>query len=270
MGEPLVAASQPIDVAVVASKSDARLRYLLEDDPNRGETYELVGGFVNYADSPAVDLLAAHDVPVECRDVHEFYDERGADLSDMDVREEFDALTAETLAGYDPDLVVLSGYLHILTAPVLDRFFPRIVNIHHADLTIRDESGAPVYTGLRSVEDAVRDGKTTTRETTHVVTEAVDRGPLLARSRPFDVHRDLVESALDRGAENVLDAYVYAHRAWMLREGGGRTLAKTIELIADGRVTIENRETYVDGEPGYYQLGTDSRRAAAPDAGDRG
>lgn len=269
MGDPLVAASRPVEVAIVTSKSDTRLRYLLEDDPNRGEKYDIVCGFANYADSSAAALLEDHGIDVVRRDIHDFYDDRGADIGDMDVRAEFDARTAETLATYDPDLVVLSGYLHILTTPMLDRFFPRIVNIHHGDLTVRDQSGEPVYTGLTSVEDAIRNGDSTTRETTHVVTEAVDRGPLLVRSRPFDVHRDLVESALDRGDEDVFDAYVYAHRKWMLREGGGRTLAKTIELLADGRVTFENGETDIDGERGFYQLGTGIVGVASPDVGER-
>ncbi|MFB6155813.1 MAG: formyltransferase family protein [Haloferacaceae archaeon] len=257
--EPLVDADadRPIRVAVLASEGDARLRYLLEDDPDHGETYELVGGFVNAGESAAADLLEDHGVPVETRDIHDFYDERGAPLSDMDVRRAFDERVAETLAGYDPDLVVLSGYLHVVTAPVPDRFFPRIVNVHHGDLTVRDESGEPVYTGLNAVEDAVRAGEASTHETTHLVTEDVDRGPLVARSRPFTIHRDLVADVRERGAEDVLSAYVYAHRAWMIREGGGPTLAKTIDLVADGRVAYDPDEgaTYVDGRRGYYQLG---------------
>lgn len=270
MADPLVCAERPIEVAVVTSRSDTRLEYLLEDDPNRGEAYEIVCGFANFADSAAADVLERHGVPVERRDIHDFYDERDADLDDMAVREEFDAILADALAAYEPDLVVLSGYLHILTAPVLDRFFPKIVNIHHADLTIRDDSGVPRYTGLQSVEDAIRNGDATTRETTHVVTEAVDRGPLLVRSRPFDVHRDLVDSALQRGDDDVFDAYVYAHRKWMLREGGGRTLAKTIELIADGRVTITHGgdETAMDGDRGYYQLGKGVIPVASPGMGE--
>lgn len=254
MSRPLVDVQPPIRVAVMASKSDDRLRHLLEEDANRGETYELVGAFVNVSESAAIPLLEAYDVPVSVRDIHDFYDHRDADLSDMTVREAFDVQAARAIAAYDPDLVVLSGYLHVLTTPVLDRFQPGIVNAHHGDLTVRDGSGEPLYTGLDAVKDAIRNGETDTRETTHLVTEAVDAGPLIARSRPFPVHRPLVADSLATD-EDVLDAYVYAHRGWMVREGGGPTLAKTIELIADGRVTVDAGETYIDGEAGYYQLG---------------
>lgn len=268
MAAPLVDTGRPIRVAVLASEGDARLRYLLEDDPNRGDAYEVVGGFVNAGDSAATRLLESRGVPVAVRDLHAFYEERGADLADMEVRREFDARTADALARHDPDLVVLAGYLHVLTAPVLDRFHPRIVNAHHADLTVTDESGRPAYTGLNAVGDAVRAGESSTRETAHVVTESVDRGPVVARSRPFAVHRDLVADARDRGAEDALDAYVYAHRRWMAREGGGRVLAKTVELVADGRVSVADGETYVDGRRGFYQLGRGVVEAGAPDADD--
>lgn len=263
MGEPIVDAEPPIRVAVMGSRGGDRLRHLLENDPRRGQTYEIVGGFVNVADSGPASLLAEHDVPLEVRDIHDFYDERGADIGDMDVREAFDARTAETLAGYDPDLVVLASYLHRLTSPVLDRFAPAIVNAHHSDLTVRDGAGDPVYPGLNATEDAIRNGEPVTRESTHVATPTVDRGPVIARSRPFEVHRDLVEYALARDGENLFDAYLYAHRGWMIRSGGGPTLAKTIELVADGRVSLVDGETYVDGEPGYYQLGDDAVATAA-------
>jgi hypothetical protein len=82
------------------------------------------------------------------------------------------------------------------------------------------------------------------------VTPAVDRGPPLVRSRPFPVHEDLVASALERDAADVLDAYVYAHREWMLRAGGGPTLETTLELI-------------VDGEPGPYSRGETPRTRPA-------
>lgn len=256
---PLVDADRSTRVAVLASKSAARLRYLVTEDPNCGEAYDVVGGVVTAADSDAESVFADNHVPVETTDIQEFYAAEGAPLSDMDLRREFDAHLAETLASYDPDLVVLSGYLYVVTDPVLDRFFPRIVSAHHGDLTVRDESGEPVYTGLDAVEDAIRAGEASTHETTHLVTEGVDRGPVVTRSRPFPIHRRLVADTGDGRAQDVLDAYVYAHREWMIREGGGPTLAKTIELVANGRVGYdpERGVTLIDDRRGYYQMGAD-------------
>lgn len=179
-------------------------------------------------------------------------------MSDRDYRPEYDERIAAALAEFDPDLVVCSGYRFILTEPVLDRFAPQIISAHHADLTIR-EDGEPKYPGLRATRAAILDGQSVTRETTHVVTPEVDHGPPLVCSRPFPVHEDLVEGALDAESEGLLDAYVYAHREWMMQAGGGPTLATTVELIAEGRVELRDGRAYVDGEPGPYRRGETTR-----------
>lgn len=268
MDEPLVDASPPLRVAVLTSTAGPRLRYLLEDDPNRGSSHRFVCGVVNDVDSGADDLLAEHGVPVERHDIHDFYDRRGTPLSDMEVREAFDERLAETVAEYDPDLVVLVGYLHVLTHPFVGRFHPRILNCHHGDLTVRDASGSPVYTGLRAVEDAIRNGEAATRETVHVATEDVDAGPVVVRSQPFEVNRPLVEDALARGDDDVLDAYVFAHRRWMGAEGGGPAVSTALELVADGRVAWEGGRTTVDGIRGFFQVDEGIRAGARPTAGD--
>lgn len=268
MDEPLVSAAAPIRVVAVTTRGGPRLRYLLEEDPNRGTAYEIVGGVANDDDGRASETFDAHDVPVTVRDIYDFYDGRGAELQDLSVREEFDDRLAREVAAFDPDLVVLSGYLHVVTTPFLDRFFPRVLNAHHADLTVRDASGAPVYTGLEAVSDAIRAGEASTRESVHVVTEEVDTGPLVARSRPYPVNTDLVEDALARGDERTLEAYVDAHRRWMITEAGGPTLAKAIELAAEDRVAYRGGETYVDGKPGFYQLGAGVRATSLKSVGD--
>lgn len=254
MMRPLVQENPPLRVAVLASKSASRLQYLLENDSDRGEKYEIVAGVVSHEDSEAQDLLAESGVPTYTNDIDSFYEERNAAMDDMNVREAFDEQTAAYLSGHDPDLVALSGYLHILSAPMVERYHPRIINVHHADLTRRDENGEPMYPGLHSVRDALAAGETCTRGTSHIVTENVDMGPLLVRSPAFESNTALVEEARERGAEDILDAYAYAHREWMIRTIGGPTLAKTIELVADGRVAFADGEAYIDDEPDVYQL----------------
>lgn len=268
MAEPIVDASPPLDVAVLTSVAGPRLRYLLSADPRRGSTYRFVCGAVNDTDSGAGDLLAEHDVPVEGHDIYDFYEERGGDLSDLALRESFDDRLAASVTEYDPDVVILAGYLHVLTSAFLDRFHPRILNCHHGDLTVRDAAGDPVYPGLDAVEQAIRNGEAVTRETVHVATEAVDAGPVVVRSPAFEVNRPLVEDAMERGDEETLDAYVYAHRRWMARAGGGPALATALELLADGRVGWDGGRTTVDGTYGFYQVGEGVEVGASPTVGD--
>lgn len=268
MPEPLVDADPPLRVALMTSTDGPRLGYLLAADPKRGATYEPVCGVVNDIGSGAADRFERHGVPVERHDIHAFYDDRNAAIGDMDVRRSYDQQLASAVAEHDPDVVVLVGYLHILTDAFLEQFSPRILNCHHGDLTVRDAAERPVYGGLQAVEDAIRGGEAATHETVHVATETVDAGPVIARSPPFDVNRALVDAALDRGDDATLDAYTYAHRRWTAAEGGGPTIATALELVAEGRVTWSGGETYVDGVPGFYQVGSGVQRGTELAAGD--
>lgn len=268
MAEPLVDAATPLRIAVLTSTDGPRLRYLLEDDENRGSTHRFVCGVVNDRESGAGDRLADHSIPVELHDIHDFYAEHGASLSALDDRRAFDERLARTVAQYEPDVVLLVGYLHVLTAPFLRRFYPRILNCHHGDLMLRDTDGDPIYTGLDAVDAAIRNGEPATRETVHVATEAVDAGPVVVRSPPFEVNRPLVAEALDSGDDETLDAYVYAHRRWMARAGGGPSLATALGLLADGRVGWDGGRTTIDGTPGYYEMGEGPMAGVKPTVGD--
>ena len=71
------------------------------------------------------------------------------------------------------DLVVLAGYMQILTSAFLDRFSGRIVNVHPSLL--------PAFPGTRAIADALEAGVETTGVTVHFVDEGVDTGPVIAQ-----------------------------------------------------------------------------------------
>jgi phosphoribosylglycinamide formyltransferase 1 len=89
-------------------------------------------------------------------------------------REERDLAMASWLEELGVDLVVLAGYMHLLSKPFLDRFPERIVNVHPSLL--------PQFPGLRAVEQALESGVETTGVTVHVVDEGLDSGPILAQA----------------------------------------------------------------------------------------
>jgi len=235
-------------VFVFFSGGASGLRYLADDDPNYGEKYEVVGAFTDVPDAPGTEFVRERGIPLETNDLEEFYAERDAPTTDLDVREEFDARTRELLAPYEPDVVMLSGYMRILTSPVVSEY--PIVNVHPADLRI-EEDGERAYTGFDPVRNAILAGEDETRSSVHLVTEDVDDGPLLVVSPPFDVNRELVETVRARNDE-AFDAYVDAHQEWMKWKGDGPALAKALELVAEGRVDIERRA--VDGELSPYVM----------------
>jgi phosphoribosylglycinamide formyltransferase-1 len=93
-------------------------------------------------------------------------------------REERDLVMATWLEDHGIELVVLAGYMQLLTSPFLDRFPERIVNVHPSLL--------PEFPGVGAVEAALAAGVETTGVTVHLVDEGLDTGPVL-RQEPVPV-----------------------------------------------------------------------------------
>jgi phosphoribosylglycinamide formyltransferase 1 len=101
-------------------------------------------------------------------------------------REERDLLMATWLEEHGVELVVLAGYMHLLTKPFLDRFPSRVVNVHPSLL--------PRFPGAHAIEDALAAGVETTGVTIHLVDEGLDTGPILRQeSLPVEPRETLDE-----------------------------------------------------------------------------
>jgi phosphoribosylglycinamide formyltransferase-1 len=95
-------------------------------------------------------------------------------LADYPGREEWDAALARTCAGYEPDLVILAGFMKLVGKPFLAAFGGRCLNTHPALL--------PSFPGTRAVRDALAHGVKVTGCTVFVVDEGVDAGPIVAQA----------------------------------------------------------------------------------------
>ena len=101
-------------------------------------------------------------------------------------REERDLVMATWLEEHGVELVVLAGYMHLLTKPFLDRFSDRIVNVHPSLL--------PQFPGGHAIEDALAAGVETTGVTIHLVDEGLDTGRVLRQEAvPLDPRETLAE-----------------------------------------------------------------------------
>ena len=123
------------------------------------------------------------------------------------------------LRPFNVDAVILLGYLFVITEPLLAEYPNRIVNVHDADLMLRHHDGSPRYPGLHATRDAIIAGEHETRSSAHLVTPQVDAGPLLARSEAFPV-APFVHQAVARGDHDIVRAYAYAQREWIMRTPG--------------------------------------------------
>ena len=95
-----------------------------------------------------------------------------AEYADRDAR---DGAMAEWLEEREVTLVVLAGYMHLLTNAFLDRFPNAVVNVHPSLL--------PDFPGARAVEEQLAAGIVESGATVHLVDEGVDSGPILAQER---------------------------------------------------------------------------------------
>jgi phosphoribosylglycinamide formyltransferase-1 len=101
-------------------------------------------------------------------------------------RAERDLVMATWLEEHGVELVVLAGYMHLLTKPFLDRFPRRIVNVHPSLL--------PQFPGAHAIEDALAAGAETTGVTVHFVDEGLDTGEVIAQAEvPVEPRASLVE-----------------------------------------------------------------------------
>jgi len=89
-------------------------------------------------------------------------------------REAFDALLADEVDRHQPDLVVLAGYLRILSAAFIARFEGRLLNIHPSLL--------PMFPGLKTHERALAEGVKIHGCTVHFVTADLDHGPIVIQA----------------------------------------------------------------------------------------
>jgi phosphoribosylglycinamide formyltransferase-1 len=107
-------------------------------------------------------------------------------------REAFDAALQETIDRFEPDLVVLAGFMRILTAPFVEHYAGRMLNIHPSLL--------PLFPGLHTHRQALDAGVEEHGATVHFVTAELDHGPAVIQARipvlPGDTEDSLAERLL--------------------------------------------------------------------------
>jgi len=107
-------------------------------------------------------------------------------------REDFDAVLQQTVDGFQPDLVVLAGFMRILTAPFVEHYAGRMLNIHPSLL--------PLFPGLHTHRQALDAGVLEHGATVHFVTAELDHGPTVLQARmpvlPGDTEERLAERLL--------------------------------------------------------------------------
>ena len=191
-------------VAVLASGTGTNLQAILDTLHGR-DGIEVAGVASNKPDAMALER--ARDARVETAVF-----ERG-DHADRGVR---DKAIGDWLAEREADLIVLAGYMELLSPELVGRFRNRIVNVHPALL--------PSFPGLNAVEQALEHGVKVTGVTVHFVDEGVDSGPIiLQQAVPVPESRDQDE------LEDAIHAVEH------------ELLPRAVRMLATGEVAVDER-----------------------------
>ena len=143
---------------------------------------------------------------------------------DFPSRERFDAALAASIDRFEPEMVVLAGFMRILTPGFVRRFAGRLINIHPSLL--------PEFPGLDTHARAIAAGAAVHGATVHFVTEALDGGPIIAQIRVPVLTND--------------DADTLAAR---VLEREHVILPRTLLWFAQRRIRLEGDDVLIDGEP---------------------
>jgi phosphoribosylglycinamide formyltransferase-1 len=140
-------------------------------------------------------------------------------------RDDYDALLVKELRKHEVDLVILAGFMRIITRTLVSAFPNRIMNIHPALL--------PSFPGLHVQKAAIEHGVRFSGCTVHFVDEGMDTGPIIIQA---------VVPVLDNDTEDSLSARILVQEH--------KIFSKAIQLFAEGRLTVKGRRVFVSGPEG--------------------
>ena len=203
---------EPLRVVVLISGQGTNLQALIDAAESPDAGFEIVAVFSNRAE--ARGLTRARDAGIAAHHLdHRTFTDRAS----------FDAALANAIDRYEPGLVVLAGFMRILSPAFVDRFEGRLLNIHPSLL--------PKFKGLDTHRRVLTEGATEHGATVHLVTAELDDGPPIMQYR-IDVRPDDTQDTL----------------AARVHEGEYLIYPRTVAWFAAGRITIESGRVLLDGE----------------------
>ncbi|MFI0473927.1 phosphoribosylglycinamide formyltransferase [Halomonas sp. HMF6819] len=207
---------EPVDqrrIVVLISGSGSNLAALIE-----AQSHDRLGGDIVavISNEPAAfGLKRAHEAGIEAVALpHREYESREA----------YDGALIKVIERHEPDLIVLAGFMRILTPRFVQRFLGKMLNIHPSLL--------PDYQGLNTHARALADGRNLHGCSVHFVTEELDGGPVVIQA----------ECRIDEGDdEQSLKEKVHAREHLIL--------PIAVQWFLQGRLNYSSDKVTIDGQP---------------------
>ena len=204
-------------VVVMVSGGGTNLQAIIDSVKNGLITNtELVGVISNNKNAYALQRAKDNGIPAQC-----------VSPKDYASREIFNEELIKAVDAYEPDLIVLAGYLVVIPAQMITKYTNKMINIHPS--LIPSFCGTGFY-GLKVHEAALERGVKVVGATVHFVDEGTDTGPIILQKAVEVQNGDTPE---------VLQRRVMEQAEWKI-------LPKAIDLIANGKVMVEGHRTIVE------------------------
>ena len=194
------------NVAVFVSGSGTNFQAIVDADIQAANMAVLV---CNKPDAYAIKRAENHGIPVEL-----------VNHKDYETRQEFETEIINRLNKYNIELVVLAGFMRVLTPYFVGKFKNRIINLHPALL--------PSFPGMHAAKQALDYGAKFTGCTVHFVDEGVDTGPTIIQAVVPITDEDTEESLLEK-------IHAEEHRIY----------PEAVKLFCEGRLSINGRRVYI-------------------------
>ncbi|CAA9495993.1 MAG: Phosphoribosylglycinamide formyltransferase [uncultured Solirubrobacterales bacterium] len=209
---------RPFRVGVLVSGSGTNLQAVL-DSVHREEGIEVVCVAANRAE--AEGLARAETAGVETAVFP---------VAEHATRTARDEALAEFLTAHEVDLVVLAGFMELLSPGFVGRFEGRMINVHPSLL--------PAFPGVRAIEQAIEYGVRVTGVTVHFVDEGVDTGSILLQEAielPYAPDIERVEQTIHAAEHRLLPEAIRLIARGALREERGEAGKRRRIVIEGGR-----------------------------------
>jgi phosphoribosylglycinamide formyltransferase 1 len=212
LGSDTRASSPPCRLIILISGSGSNLQAFIDACRDPGYPCRIVAVISNKADVRGLERARDAGIAAHHLDHRAFPD-----------REAFDAQLQQLIDGFEPDLVVLAGFMRILSAGFVRHYSGRLMNIHPSLL--------PKYPGLHTHQRALEAGDAEHGATVHFVSEDLDGGPAIIQARVPVLDGDTADALAARVLQQ--EHLIYP---------------RAVRLFAEGRLCCREGRAELDGE----------------------
>ena len=212
MNNSTIKSTEPLPIVVLLSGSGSNLQAIIDRIEDGSVNARICAVISNRPDAFGLQRAQKANIPTELIDHNQY-----------DSRESFDAQLTRTIEKYQPELIVLAGFMRILTDDFVNHFYGKMINIHPSLL--------PKYRGLHTHRRALEAKDNEHGLSIHYVSAELDGGPIILQTT-VPVHDGDTEEVL---AQRVLQK---EHQAY----------PKVIQWFAEKRLQLVDNQVIMDNK----------------------